>query len=69
MHAGASAGLISTASFTNSTPNAQYIASNGQWLDSPDAALFTLASSGNEAVLLQLDTPTYDATSKVHHAA
>ena len=66
---GAKAGVLLTPAFVNSSAGATYVASNGQWLDNPDAALIgdVNGSSSNEAVLLSLGTPTYDAAAKVLH--
>lgn len=60
---GASAGLILTPTFTNNSAGAQYVAADGQWLNSPDAALYTASDNGNQAVLLQLSAPNYNAAS------
>ncbi len=65
MRAGARAGVISTPAFTNSTAGAEYVAADGEWLNSPDAALFTDGGSSNQAVLLQLSAPSYNAETKV----
>ena len=68
---GAKAGVLLTPVFVNSTAGATYMATNGQWLDSPDAALIGDVdnSNSNEAVLLSLGSPTYDAAAKVLPAA
>lgn len=66
MRAGAQAGVIPTATFTNSTAGGDYVASDGQWLNNPDAALFTTGNNDNQqAVLLSLSSPQYNANSKV----
>jgi hypothetical protein len=63
--AGAKAGLLSTANFTNSSSGADYVDSNGEWLSIPDAALFTLGQNSNQAIILQLSQPNYTPKSQV----
>ena len=68
---GAKAGVLLTPVFANSSAGATYVATNGQWLDAPDAALIgdVNNSASNEAVLLSLSSPTYDAATQVWTAA
>ena len=68
---GAKAGVLLTPVFVNSSAGATYVATNSQWLDAPDAALIgdVNNSASNEAVLLSLGSPTYDAATKVLGAA
>ena len=63
--------MLLTPVFVNSTAGATYMATNGQWLDAPDAALIgdVNSSNSNEAVLLSLGSPAYDAATKVPPAA
>ena len=63
--AGARAGLISTPVFTNGSAGAQYVASNGKWLDVPDAVLFAASGSSNKAILISLQDPIYNKEDKV----
>ncbi|EIE22627.1 hypothetical protein COCSUDRAFT_42290 [Coccomyxa subellipsoidea C-169] len=58
--AGARAGLISTPVFSNSSAGAEYVASNGEWLNVPDAVLFANSGSSNQAILLSLQDPMYN---------
>ena len=62
--------MLLTPTFVNSSAGATYVASNGQWLDSPDAALIgdVNSSASNQAVLLSLGNPTYDEATKVWSA-
>ena len=64
---GAKAGVLLTPVFVNSSAGATYVATDGQWLSSPDAALIgdVNSSTSNEAALLSLSSPTYDATTQV----
>ena len=59
--------MLLTPVFVNSTAGATYVSSNGQWLGNPDAALIgdVNNSNSNEAVLLSLSNPTFDAATKV----
>ena len=65
--AGSKAGVLLMPTFVNSSAGATYVATNGQWLDTPDAALIgdVNNSVSNQAVLLSLGNPTYDAATKV----
>lgn len=67
MRAGASAGIIRTNVFTNSTPASHYVSANGTWLAGPDAALIGSANGSDvpHAVLLALSSPMYDAATQV----
>ena len=62
---GAKAGIISTPSFTNSSAGADFVASNGEWLNVPDAVLFSNSGSNNQAILLSLQNPLYNKDEKV----
>ncbi|EIE22631.1 hypothetical protein COCSUDRAFT_53613 [Coccomyxa subellipsoidea C-169] len=62
--AGAKAGLISTSVFTNGSAGAEYVASNGEWLNVPDAVLFATSGSSNKAILISLQDPIYNKEDK-----
>ncbi|KAK9902652.1 hypothetical protein WJX75_001453 [Coccomyxa subellipsoidea] len=62
--AGARAGLISTPTFANGSAGAEYVASNGEWLNVPDAVLFSNSGSNNQAILLSLQNPLYNEDDK-----
>ena len=53
--------------FANASSGAAYVASDGQWLNNPVAALIgdVNSSASNQAVLLSLSSPTYDAATQV----
>jgi hypothetical protein len=57
--------VIPTANFTNGTAGAPYVASNGQWLNGPDAALYGSYNGSQYAVVLALGSPQYSRTLKV----
>ena len=67
MPPGAKAGVLMTPLFANASSGAAYVATDGQWLNNPDAALIgdVNSSTSNEAVLLSLGNPTYDAATQV----
>ena len=65
MTAGAKAGVISTPAFANSSAGAEYVASNGEWLNVPDAVLFSNSGSNNQAILLSLQNPLYNQDDEV----
>jgi hypothetical protein len=67
--AGARAGLISTPTFANGSAGAEYVASNGEWLNVPDAVLFSNSGSNNQAILLSLQNPLYNEDDKVRTSA
>lgn len=62
--AGAKAGVITTPTFANGTAGAEYVASNGEWLNVPDAVLFSNSGSSNQAILLSLQDPLYNEDDK-----
>lgn len=62
--AGAKAGVIATPTFANGSAGAEYVASNGEWLNVPDAVLFSNVGSNNQAILLSLQDPLYDEADK-----
>jgi hypothetical protein len=57
--------LISTPIFANGSAGAEYVASNGEWLNVPDAVLFSNSGSNNQAILLSLQNPLYNEDDKV----
>ena len=68
-HAGATAGIIKTAAFANSSSGGRYVSADGAWLSAPDAALIGEASDGSRAaVLLALSAPVYDSATQASAA-
>ena len=57
--------MIATPTFANGSAGAEYVASNGEWLNVPDAVLFSNVGSNNQAILLSLQDPLYDEADKV----
>ncbi len=60
--------MIATPAFANGSAGAEYVASNGEWLNVPDAVLFSNSGSNNEAILLSLQDPLYNEAAKVRTA-
>ena len=69
MTAGARAGVIATSNFTNGTMGAPYVASNGEWLNTPDASLYGHVNGTHQAVAMTLSSPKYDPATKVRLSA
>ncbi|BDA45795.1 hypothetical protein COCOBI_07-5820 [Coccomyxa sp. Obi] len=62
--AGARAGVILTPNFLNSSLGAPYVAMDGNWLNTPDAALHGSFNGTHKAVLMSLSSPQYNPASK-----
>lgn len=64
--AGAKAGVLMMPIFTNSTAGAPYVDASGKWLNNPVASLIgdVNNSDANEAVLMSLSNPIYDAANQ-----
>lgn len=62
--AGARAGVILTPNFLNSSLGAPYVAMDGNWLNTPDAALHGSFNGSHKAVLVSLSNPQYDPALK-----
>lgn len=57
--------MISTPVFANSSAGADYVGSNGEWLNIPDAVLISNQGSSNQAILLSLQNPMYNDDDEV----